>query len=166
VKWEGAILTQELYDAEAQNTRFIPVLFSSEYLQHIPVVLKGQTYYDVSTDNGYEALYRHLTNQPLTLKPTLGRLKSMSPLKAVQSVEDKYEYDVFLSFAGADEELVKPLWQQLSMSGLRVFWSDEIMKQNVGKSFFEVIQNALEKSRHFVLFCTDYAMQSGWVKVE
>ena len=26
VKWEGAILTQELYDAEAQSTKFIPAL--------------------------------------------------------------------------------------------------------------------------------------------
>lgn len=31
-KWEGAIITQELYDAEANNTKFIPVVFSSQDL--------------------------------------------------------------------------------------------------------------------------------------
>jgi hypothetical protein len=84
VKWEGAILTQELYDAEAQNTRFIPVVLSSQDTEHIPVILRGQNYYDISTDKGYEALYRHLTNQPRISKPALGKLKSMPPLKAKQ----------------------------------------------------------------------------------
>ena len=81
VKWEGAILTQELYETESQNTKFIPVVFSSQDAAYIPIVLKGQNYYDVSTDEGYEALYRHLTNQPLILKPALGKLKPMPPLK-------------------------------------------------------------------------------------
>ena len=84
VKWEGAILTQELYDAESQNTRFIPVVLSSQDTEHIPVILRGQNYYDISTDKGYEALYRHLTNQPRISKPALGKLKSMPPLKPKQ----------------------------------------------------------------------------------
>src|SRR3990172_4482659 len=87
VKWEGAILTQELYDAGAQNTRFIPVVLSSEGTAHIPVVLRGQTYYDLSTDNGYEALYRHLTGQPRIAKPTLGKLKPMPQLNPAQEKE-------------------------------------------------------------------------------
>ncbi len=81
-------------------------------------------------------------------------------------MEDLFEYDVFLCFAGKDEELVKPLWQEMSLSGLRVFWSDETLKENVGQSFFEVIQSALVKSRHFLLFCTDKAMLSEWVRIE
>jgi len=89
VKWEGAILTQELYDAEAHNTRFIPVVLSSEGTAHIPVILRGQTYYDVSTDKGYEALYRHLTSQPAIVKPGLGALKLMQPLNPVQDKESK-----------------------------------------------------------------------------
>jgi len=81
VKWEGAILTQELYNAEAQNTRFIPVVFASNDTPHIPVILQGQTYYDVTTERGYEDLYRHLTNQPRILKHEIGKLlKSLPPL--------------------------------------------------------------------------------------
>jgi hypothetical protein len=87
VKWEGAILTQELYNAEARNTRFIPVVFSSPDTVHTPIVLQGQTYYDVSTKTGYEALYRHLTNQPRISKPTLGKLKPMPSLNPVQEKE-------------------------------------------------------------------------------
>lgn len=81
VTWERAILTNKLYEAKAYNTRFIPIVFSSQDTAHIPIILKGQTHYDVSKDKGYEALYRHLTNQPLVLKPSLGKLKSMPPLK-------------------------------------------------------------------------------------
>jgi hypothetical protein len=84
VKWEGAILIQELYDAKARNRRFIPVVLSSQDTEHIPVIMRGQNYYDISTDKGYEALYRHLTNQPKVLKPTIGKLKSMPPLKPKQ----------------------------------------------------------------------------------
>jgi len=87
VKWEGAILTQELYNAEAQNTRFIPVVFSSPDTDHIPIILRSQTYYDVSTDKGYEALYRHLTGQPEIKKPELGKLKPMPQLNPVQDYE-------------------------------------------------------------------------------
>src|ERR1044072_9437755 len=42
-KWEGAIISQELYDSEANNNKFIPVLFSSEDSAHVPVYLRGAT---------------------------------------------------------------------------------------------------------------------------
>ena len=71
-KWEGAIITQELYDAEAKNTNFIPVIFSEKESVHIPIVLRGATYYKLNTEEGYEALYRHLTNQPRVSSLNLG----------------------------------------------------------------------------------------------
>ena len=77
-----------------------------------------------------------------------------------------FQYDVFLSFSGKDEERVKLLWSDLSSNGLKVFWSDKTLKESVGKSFFSVIQNALSESEHFLLCCTDNAMQSSWVKLE
>jgi len=77
-----------------------------------------------------------------------------------------FDYDVFLSFASKDEDLVKPIWQEMCLSGLRVFWSDETLKQNIGQQFFSVIQNALIQSNHFVLICSQYAMESKWVELE
>lgn len=77
-----------------------------------------------------------------------------------------FEYDVFLSFSSKDEEIVRPIWQELSLSGLRVFWSDETLKQNAGQSFFKVIQSSLEKSQHLILICTEDALSSKWVQLE
>ncbi len=53
MKWEGAILTQKLYDDEAKNTDFIPVIFSPDDSAHIPVVLRGATHYKINTEEDY-----------------------------------------------------------------------------------------------------------------
>jgi SEFIR domain-containing protein len=78
VKWEGAIITQELYDSEADNDKFIPVLFRPEHSAHIPVYLRGATRYVL--DGDYDDLYRRITNQPKRLKRALGARRSMPPL--------------------------------------------------------------------------------------
>ncbi len=70
--WEGAIISQEIYDAHTQNTRFIPIVFALEEAEHIPTILRGGKHYDISTEEGYEELYRRLTGQPLVEKPPLG----------------------------------------------------------------------------------------------
>lgn len=77
-----------------------------------------------------------------------------------------FEYDVFLSFSVADEEVARPIWQEMCLSGLRVFWSDASLKNKLGESWFEEIQSSLEKSRHFLLICSTSSMSSEWVKRE
>jgi len=77
-----------------------------------------------------------------------------------------FEYDAFLSFASHDEEIVKPLWQELCQNGLRVFWSDASLKSSIGQSWFDVIQNSLINSEHLILICTTNSMKSEWVKEE
>lgn len=84
VNWEGAIITQELYQAKAKNTNFIPIMFSPKDRAYIPIVLRGATHYEVNTEEGYKALYRHLTNRPLVPKPELGKLRPMPPLERKQ----------------------------------------------------------------------------------
>lgn len=79
---------------------------------------------------------------------------------------DPFEYDVFISFSSADEEIVKPIWQELCSNGLRVFWSDSALKKEVGNSWFEVIEKSLERSRHMLLICSDNSMNSKWVQRE
>src|SRR6266542_2267517 len=81
-------------------------------------------------------------------------------------MNDPFEYDVFLSFSSADEEIVKPIWQELCSNGLRVFWSDSTLKKEVGNSWFEVIGKSLERSRHMLLICSDSSMNSKWVQRE
>jgi hypothetical protein len=77
VRWEGAVITQDLYDAETNNTRFIPVVFTAQDVAFIPSILRGATRYDLSFDGEYEKLYRHLTNQPSVTMPALGSLRPM-----------------------------------------------------------------------------------------
>ena len=81
VKWEGAILTQELYEAEAKNEKFIPVVFYSKDVEYIPVVIKGATYYTLDTNQGYDNLYAHLTYQRLILKPEIGKIRQLPPIE-------------------------------------------------------------------------------------
>lgn len=80
--------------------------------------------------------------------------------------EPSFEYDVFISFASGDEDLVRPLWQDLTLAGLRVFWSDATLRELAGSSWFDVIERSLERSRHLLLVCTPVSLASKWVKRE
>lgn len=79
VAWESSQIYQYIYDAGTNNTRFIPVLFDDCKVDDIPTQLRGGARYHIDTPQGYEDLYRHLTNQPATIKPKLGQLKKMPP---------------------------------------------------------------------------------------
>jgi WD40 repeat protein len=79
VKWEGMLITQSIYESVA-NKKFIPVVFSAQDAEHVPVFLRAYTYYNLETDEGYEALYRRLTNQPYFQKPQIGRLRLLGLL--------------------------------------------------------------------------------------
>ena len=81
-------------------------------------------------------------------------------------MHEEYEYDVFLSFASEDEKMARPLWEKLTLSGLRVFWADTSLKDKLGESWYTLIQEALEKSRHFMLLWTPSAKSSKFVRRE
>jgi hypothetical protein len=78
--WQGAIITQAIYDSQANNTKFIPIAFSTQDLTHIPIILRSATPYVVNTDEGYEHLYRRLTNQFVTPMPALGIIQQLPRL--------------------------------------------------------------------------------------
>src|SRR4051812_7755145 len=58
-KWEGGIITQQLYESEGRNSKFIPVVFSAQDTAHIPLELRQGTYHIVDSERGYDGLYRH-----------------------------------------------------------------------------------------------------------
>lgn len=78
-KWEGAIITQEIYDSGGRNEKFIPIVLSTKDLKHIPVYLGGATHYNLSIEEEYISMYRHLTDQPVIKKPPLGEIKKLPP---------------------------------------------------------------------------------------
>jgi hypothetical protein len=86
-KWEGEVITQELY-SKAKNTKFIPVVFSHNDANYIPVVLRGATHYKVNIQEDYDSLCQRLTNQPLIQKPELGKLQAMPPRERKQDFLD------------------------------------------------------------------------------
>jgi len=80
-RWEGAIITQALYDSGGRNDKFIPIVFAESDIAFIPTFLRAVTRYDLGTPNGYQALYRHLTNQPRVIKPPLGSVEVLPPIE-------------------------------------------------------------------------------------
>ncbi len=80
VNFEGALITQQLYEEHGQNQKFFAVYFSEQDSPSIPVYLKGFTNYDVGTDEGYVKLYRRLTNRPETVLPPVGAIVDPSQL--------------------------------------------------------------------------------------
>lgn len=119
-QWEGFVITQELYEAAAQNTKFVPVIFSAGDSQFIPIELRATTCYDLGTPDGYETLFRRLTNQParkatpvalqLRTMPTLER-KSPSPPGNVQLPQALLTVQ-----EAAVAERSKAKWKKLSLA--------------------------------------------------
>jgi SEFIR domain len=72
--WEGHIITQALYNAQGRNTKFLPICFSSDDREFVPEPLQSATLYQLPDQ--YDALYRHLTDQPLISKPPLGGIET------------------------------------------------------------------------------------------
>jgi hypothetical protein len=79
VRWEGRLSNQHLYDAGSASRKFVPVLLADGSAEHIPPQVKGGTIYRTETPEGYEALLRLLTDQPLTPMPVLGQRRSLPP---------------------------------------------------------------------------------------
>ena len=72
VLWEAQLIRQELYDSGSVSTKFVPVRFADGSDAHIPRPVRRFSRRVVDTADGYEALYRFLTNQPATPPPLLG----------------------------------------------------------------------------------------------
>ena len=86
--WEGGVIIQELYDAQGTNSKFIPVTFSPQDTDFIPSPLRAATNYRLNNTDGYELLYRRLTNQSRTRKPDIGKLQTLAPRDRKQVFPD------------------------------------------------------------------------------
>lgn len=73
--WEGAFITQALYDARSNSNKFIPVLFSAADEDHIPEPLRSKTHYLLNSEDSYQALYDGILNQAGVEPGRVGVLK-------------------------------------------------------------------------------------------
>ncbi|HKM54982.1 MAG TPA: TIR domain-containing protein, partial [Isosphaeraceae bacterium] len=83
VRWEGSLISNRIYHDRSSGSRFIPVLLPGSEPAHIPSPVQGHSYYRIATfdltDPGFEALYRHLTDQPATPRPDVRALTNLPP---------------------------------------------------------------------------------------
>lgn len=77
VKWEGNLIYQKLYMSDSINKKYIPVVFDEKDLENIPTPLQGSTYYNVSSDAGFDKLYWRLRGVNTKGKPPLGKLRPL-----------------------------------------------------------------------------------------
>ena len=75
VDWEGAFVTQALYDSRSRTNKFIPILFERADESNIPEPLRPQTHYLLDSEVGYQALYDALLDQSGIQPGILGELK-------------------------------------------------------------------------------------------
>jgi len=75
VDWEGALITQELYDSRNTTLKFIPVLFSADDERFIPEPLRAGTHYTLTTGTAYQDLYDFLLDQAGVEAGAIGSLK-------------------------------------------------------------------------------------------
>lgn len=77
VVFEGRLIRQQVYEAQGRNEGVVPIVFDDADVDHIPVFLRDVTHYNLSTESGYEALYRRLTKRPRHVKPPLGQVREL-----------------------------------------------------------------------------------------
>jgi hypothetical protein len=61
--WEGALITQEIYDGSSATLKFVPVLFAPDDARFIPEPLRKDTYYVLNSEAAYANLYDFLLGQ-------------------------------------------------------------------------------------------------------
>lgn len=73
--WEGALVTQALYDARSRTNKFVPILFERAEEPYVPEPLRAQTHYVLDSDANYVALYDALLGQAGVEPGAVGSLK-------------------------------------------------------------------------------------------
>ena len=73
VLWEGRLIYNHLYTADAGVQRFVPILLEDGAPSSIPWPLRGLAFYQVDGAEGYEDFFRHITGQRRQEKPELGK---------------------------------------------------------------------------------------------
>lgn len=63
VDWEGALITQEMYDARSKTLRFVPIFLTEADESCIPEPLRAQTHYTPKVQAQYDSLYDFLLGQ-------------------------------------------------------------------------------------------------------
>lgn len=99
VAWEGLIITQSLYDAHSQNSSFVPLLLRENDRVFIPTPLRPFSFESLEKKDGYEFLYRRLTNQNRIVVPELGPAIIYPKLGSIGVNRDQSEREVIAKYS-------------------------------------------------------------------
>ncbi|HEY9639365.1 MAG TPA: GUN4 domain-containing protein, partial [Coleofasciculaceae cyanobacterium] len=77
--WEGTIIRQHLYNNQLACTKFIPVVFSSQDLPHVPIVFNGSDKYILGDEKSLTALCYRLRKEPIIAMPDIATAKLQAP---------------------------------------------------------------------------------------
>jgi hypothetical protein len=105
VRWESAIMYDQIYSMEMSNKKFIPCIFSAADKAFILAPLSGHTHYLVSDETGYESLYRRLTNQPDIAKPDVRPFVTVLPPKPTPALDQVAKPEVDAAALSTEELL-------------------------------------------------------------
>ena len=76
--WEGALITHELYDARSRTVKFVPVMLAADQERFIPEPVRGYTYYELTSEERYQALYSFLLGKAGVEPSQLGEIRPVS----------------------------------------------------------------------------------------
>ena len=79
VDWEGALITQEIYNSRSRTLKFVPVLLGAADEDWIPEPLRPHTHYALTSENAYQRLYDFLLEQSGVEPRPDGPLKAKAP---------------------------------------------------------------------------------------
>ena len=80
--WEGALITQEIYDSRSRTLKFVPVFLSAAIEGCIPEPLRAVTHYALTSDGAYQRLCDFLLGQAGGVPQPVGPLKIEARRKA------------------------------------------------------------------------------------
>ena len=124
--WEAKLIRQCMY-SEQDNTRFIPVVLSTEDIHRIPLELQDVTYYDLSRKLNYERLYLRVTRQRELDRHTVGFIsKNWSRLdpRALEAVALLHQcpkplpLEVVARCTGHDAAAIRTILQEYATAGV------------------------------------------------
>ena len=173
VRWEGKLIYNRICYDKPAGSRFIPILLPGSEPEHIPNPVQGHAHYRITTfdltDPGYEAVYRHLTDQPATPKPDLGPTKRLPPKPRPQPSPGPLPPSggprtpsIFLSYAHDDDTVpsfIKRLYNDLKEAGLDV--CDRADMPSRGLTFNQEIKDAISARDRLLLVMGPRAADSN-----
>jgi hypothetical protein len=114
--WEGALITQEIYDARSATLKFVPVLFAADQQTFIPEPMRGGTHYALTSEANYQALYDFLLDQAGVEPGAVGEIK--------RKLRAKGQPLIFADNTASSLQSTAPNPQHISIARLPVTGSD------------------------------------------